>query len=270
MSSSFINIEYRENIDYPAAMSEQVILRFYAELNDFLLPAQRKTAIVHALKQRRSIKDLIESIGVPHPEVDLIIANNESVGFDHIVSDGEYISIYPAFTDIDISPLKRCQPAPVDPPRFVLDNHLGRLAAYLRMLGFDTLYRNDYNDALLAEIAEHEQRILLSCDRQLLMRSQVTHGCFVRSRNSRQQLLEVAMRYSLNRHKKPFTRCMECNGEIHSVSKLEIENQLPADAKKYYSKFYRCDSCGKIYWEGSHYLKMKAMIASINDDTMAI
>ena len=269
MTSSFINIEYRENIDYPAPMSEQVILRFYAELNDFLPPAQRKTAIVHDLKQRRSIKDLIESIGVPHPEVDLIIANNESVDFDHIVSHGEYISIYPAFTDIDVSPLKRCQPAPVGPPRFVLDNHLGRLAAYLRMLGFDTLYRNDYNDALLADIAEHEHRILLTCDRQLLMRSQVTHGYFVRSRDSRQQLLEIARRYSLKQHKKPFTRCMNCNGEIHPVSKQEIEDQLPADAKKYYKQFYRCDNCGNIYWEGSHYLKMKAMIENLNNDTMA-
>ena len=259
-----------ENIDYPATMSEQVILRFYAELNDFLPPAQRKTGIVHTLKQRRSIKDLIESTGVPHTEVDLIIANNESVDFDHIVSHGESISVYPAFTQIDITPLKHCQPAPIDPPRFVLDNHLGRLAAYLRMLGFDTLYRNDYNDELLAEIAAHEHRILLTCDRQLLMRSKVTHGYFVRSRNSRQQLLETAARYSLKRYKKPFTRCMDCNGEIHSVSKQEIEDQLPADAKKYYQKFNRCDNCGKIYWEGSHYLKMKAMIENINNATMEI
>ena len=244
--------------------------RFYAELNDFLPAIWRQKRFHYpAYDGTQSVKHLIESIGVPHTEVDLIIANNESVGFDHIVSHGEYISVYPAFTHIDISPLKRCQAAAIDPPRFVLDNHLGRLAAYLRMLGYDTLYRNDYNDALLAEIAEHEHRILLTCDRQLLMRSQVTHGYFVRSRDSRQQLLEIAARYSLDSHKKPFTRCMDCNGEIHAVRKLEIEDQLPTDAKKYYSRFYRCDNCGKVYWEGSHYLKMKAMIENINNGTMA-
>ena len=250
-------------------MSKQVILRFYAELNDFLPAAQQKKALCYKLKQKRSIKDLIESIGIPHTEVDLIIINGEAVDFSHLVRAGEHISVFPAFTSLDVSPLKHCQPEPLALPRFVLDNHLGRLAAYLRMFGFNTLYRNDYNDAELVEITEHEQRILLTCDRQLLMRTKVIYGYFVRSRDPQQQLLEIMKRYNLNQYKKPFTRCMECNGEIIAVSKEEIEDQLPADAKKYYSNFSRCQQCNKIYWQGSHYLKMKAMIDNINNDTMS-
>ena len=143
---------------------------------------------------------------------------------------------------------------------FVLDTHLGRLAAYLRMLGFDTLYRNDYDDPELARISVEEHRILLTCDRQLLMRRQITHGYFVRSRQSQQQLLEVLRRFDLFNNQQPFTRCMECNGTIHPVNKQIIEDALPPDAKKYYNEFFQCEACRKIYWKGSHYQKMNKLI----------
>ena len=131
----------------------QATFRFYAELNDFLLPDQRKTVINHEIKQPRSVKDLIESIGVPHTEIDLIIVNGESVDFNYLVQGGDHISVYPVFESLDISPLNHCQPKPLRNTRFVLDTHLGRLAAYLRMLGFDTLYKNDYDDSSLANIS---------------------------------------------------------------------------------------------------------------------
>ena len=138
-------------------MSEQINIRFYEELNDFLPQDQRKTDVSHELKQARSIKDLIESIGVPHTEIDLIIVNGESVDFNYLVHDGDYISVYPVFESLDISPLNHCQSTPLRNTRFVLDTHLGRLAAYLRMLGFDTLYRNDYDDPELARISVDER-----------------------------------------------------------------------------------------------------------------
>ena len=208
-------------------MPEQISIRFYEELNDFLPPDQRKTDISHVLKQPRSIKDLIESIGVPHTEIDLIIVNGESVGFNYQVDDGDRISVYPVFESLDISPLNHCQPQPLRKTRFVLDTHLGRLAAYLRMLGFDTLYRNDYDDPELARISVEEHRILLTCDRQLLMRKQITHGYFVRSRQSQQQLLEVLRRFDLFNNLQPFTRCMDCNGTIQPVNKQQVEAALP-------------------------------------------
>ncbi|MFW2440165.1 MAG: Mut7-C RNAse domain-containing protein [Arenicellales bacterium] len=245
-------------------MSAQINIRFYEELNDFLPQDQRKIDVSHQLKQARSIKDLIESIGVPHTEVDLIIVNGESVDFNYLVHDGDRISVYPVFESLDISPLNHCQPKPLRNTRFVLDTHLGRLAAYLRMLGFDTLYRNDYDDPELARTSIDEHRILLTCDRQLLMRKQIIHGYFVRSRQPQQQLLEVLLRFDLLNNQQPFTRCMDCNGNLRPVNKQQIEARLSPDTKKYYSDFFQCEICNKIYWEGSHYQKMKKMIERVN------
>ncbi len=248
-------------------MSAQINIRFYEELNDFLSQDKRKIDFNHELKKARSIKDLIESIGVPHTEVDLIIVNGESVDFNYRVQDGDRISVYPVFESLDISPLKsslrHCQSAPLREPRFVLDAHLGRLAAYLRMLGFDTLYRNDYDDPTLANISADEHRILLTCDLRLLMRKQITHGYFVRTRQPQQQILEILTRFDLYNNQKPFTRCMHCNGKTHAVKKQDIESQLLPKTKKFYDEFYQCENCGKIYWQGSHYLKMQEMIKKI-------
>jgi uncharacterized protein len=245
-------------------MAQQINIRFYEELNDFLPQEQRKREFSQALKKERSVKDLIESIGIPHTEIDLIIVNGESVDFNYQVKDGDHISVYPVFESLDISSLKHCQSEPLRNTRFVLDAHLGRLAAYLRMLGFDTLYRNDYDDPELAEVSANEHRILLTCDRRLLMRKQITHGYFVRQRQPRLQLLEILKRFDLYNNQQPFTRCMHCNGTTQPVGKQKIEAQLLPKTKKYYDEFFQCETCHNIYWKGSHYLRMKEMIEKIN------
>lgn len=250
-------------------MSAQVILRFYEELNDFLPDRLRKTNFSHELKKVRSVKDLIESIGVPHTEIDLIVVNEKCVDFNCPVQNGDHISVYPVFHSLPdkviIAPsqLKHIQPQTLDNPRFVLDVHLGRLAAYLRMLGFDTLYRNDYDDPELADISAKEHRILLTCDRRLLMRKQITRGYFVRSRQPQQQILEIMSRFDLYNKLQPFSRCMHCNGKTRAVKKEEIESRLLAKTKMYYKEFFQCESCHKIYWKGSHYRKMQNMVNKI-------
>lgn len=248
-------------------MLKQISLRFYQELNDFLPSDQRETRFNFNLISPRSAKDLIESIGVPHTEVDLIIVNGESVDFNYGVEEGDNISVYPVsalqHTSLAKAPLKHCQPKPLRDSRFVLDVHLGKLAGYLRMLGFDTLYRNDYNDPTLASISVEEDRILLTCDLQLLMRKHIIHGYFVRSRDPQQQLLEIMTRFVLVNKQHPFTRCMNCNGKIQAVGKEVIKSKLLEQTKKYYDEFYLCESCNKIYWKGSHYQKMKKMIEKL-------
>jgi len=244
-------------------MSDTVHIRFYAGLNDFLPPAQRNAEFEHELKKDRSVKDLIESIGVPHTEVDVIVVNGHSVDFDYLVQGGEQIHVYPRSSDVNVSPLIHNQPMQPAEPRFVIDVHLGRLARYLRMLGFDALYRNDYEDAMLAEISDDEQRILLTCDLRLLMRKRVQHGYFVRSRKPREQVLEVLKRYDLFDYRPEAERCIVCNGIIHPVNKQDIEARLLPLTKKYYHEFLQCDSCGKIYWEGSHHAKMQRLIERI-------
>jgi len=229
-----------------------VQLRFYAELNDFLRDAQKKTRFKHELNRRTSVKDLIESLGVPHTEVEIILANDKSVDFSYIVKQQDDLSIYPMFESVDVTPLLKLRDAPLRDTRFVLDCHLGRLARYLRQFGFDTLYRNDYADDELAHTSASEHRILLTRDRSLLKRSIITHGYFVREFDPRKQLDEVIRRFDLRNQIIPFGRCTRCNGIVEVVNKAAIEHLLEPKTRRYFDEFWQCTDCGQVYWEGSH------------------
>jgi len=244
-------------------MMNQAHFRFYAELNDFLPPWQRMQEFTHTFANNPAIKDVIEALGIPHTEVDLILINGQSVNFSYLLQNSDRISVYPVFEAFDITPLLRIRPQPLRETRFILDVHLGKLAAYLRLFGFDTAYRNDYEDAQLAQIASQEKRILLTRDVGLLKRSKVTHGYFLRETYPKQQLHEIFRRFDLFRTAKPFQRCMLCNGLISPIAKNEITHQVPATTLTYYNLFYRCQSCHQIYWPGSHYQKMQTFIKTI-------
>jgi uncharacterized protein with PIN domain len=237
--------------------------RFYEELNDFLAPERRKLEFEYSFERRASIKDTIEALGVPHTEVELILVNGRSVGFDYILADGDRVSVYPMFESLDVTPLLRLRPRPLRKPRFVLDAHLGTLARYLRLAGFDTLYRNDYEDAELAEISAYEHRVLLTRDRDLLKRKIVTHGYFVRAHEPRRQLEEVCGRLDLYRVIEPFKRCARCNGLLRTVDKAEVIDELEPKTRLYYERFLRCMDCGRIYWRGSHFRRMEGLIVGL-------
>lgn len=218
---------------------------------------------MHRFDGRVSIKDMIEALGVPHTEVDLILVDGRSVDFDYLVQDGDRVSVYPVFESIDITPLVRVRPRPLREPRFVLDTHLGRLAAYLRMLGFDTLYWNDAPDEILVHVSSQQGRILLTRDRGLLKRAEVTHGYCVRDSNPREQLLEVLRRFDLFDAVSPFRRCIRCNGSLEPVSKEAISHRLPPKTRQYYDEFRICQGCDQVYWKGSHYQRMQQFIESV-------
>ena len=175
----------------------KVRFRFYEELNDFLPPERRKLEFELHFDRRTSIKDMIESLGVPHTEIELILVNGQSVDFSHIVEDGDRISVYPVFESLDVSPLIRLRPAPLRDTRFVVDCNLGRLARYLRLLGFDCLYQNNYTDDDVAQISQRQHRIVLTRDRRLLQRKIITHGFYVRAVNPKEQVREVLRRIDL-------------------------------------------------------------------------
>jgi len=247
-----------------------ITFRFYAELNDFLPPERRQVAFGHALAGPGSVKDAIEALGVPHTEVDLILANGESVDFSYRLADGDRIAAYPVFETLDITPLLRVRPEPLRHLRFVLDTHLGRLASYLRLLGFDALYANDAGDAELADLAAAEGRILLTRDRGLLKRSQVTRGYCLRSTNSHAQLREVAQRFDLAATARPFTRCLACNGNLEPVPAAEVRHLLPEHTRQTYDEFGRCTACGRVYWQGAHYARMRGLVEEIVGGTHSI
>lgn len=246
--------------------SRTAFFRFYEELNDFLPPEKHKRTFSHQFSGQPAVKDVIEAFGVPHTEVDLILVNGESVGFDYRLQSGDRVAVYPVFESLDISGVSKVRRTPLRQTRFIADVHLGSLARRLRMLGFDTLYANHWDDKTLIDIALREQRIILTRDRGLLKHKQVTHGYWVRATCPDEQLREVIRRFHLKKSFKPFTRCMVCNGLLVAVEKGEIDSQLPKNTRKTFNKFYRCQHCGKIYWEGSHVQQMMGYLAAIKDE----
>ena len=242
---------------------KQADVRFYAQLNDFLPLEKRARNITCRFDVSGSVKDMIESLGVPHTEVDLILANGEPVDFTYRVHKGDRISVYPEFHSIEISPHVRLLPQPLPEMRFVADMHLGRLAAYLRMLGFDTLYRNDYADEDLARLSVNEDRILLTRDRGLLMRTVVTRGSYLRATEPARQLAELIQRLDLARAITPFRRCMHCNAVLRPVPKEAISARLLPQTRQHFNEFCNCPQCGRIYWKGSHYRRMRRLIETV-------
>lgn len=241
----------------------QISLRFYEELNDFLPQKRRKVEFSIMISGKVSVKDVIESLGVPHPEIDLILVNQVSVDFSYIVRPGDRISVYPIFEAFDIAPITRLRPKPLRRSRFVLDVHLGKLVVYLRFAGFDTLYQNDYHDDELARISATDQRILLTRDRNLLKRSSITRGYYVRETDPKRQTTEVFRRFQLSLPCPLTQRCTHCNFLLRPIAKEHILERLPANTQAYYHEFYYCQTCDKIYWKGSHYQKMMKYLYKI-------
>lgn len=241
-------------------MYASVTLRFYEELNDFLHRENRKKVFRYAFAPHQTIKDVIEACGVPHTEVDLILVNGEPVDFFYRLKKDDYISVYPVFEKLDITGISKLEHSPLRNLKFIADVHLGKLARYMRMIGLDTMYENNSDDNDLIEISIQENRILLTRDKGILMNNKVTLGSYVYSSNSKKQLTEVIRKFQLRSQIKPFSRCMECNGEIKISDKSSILHLLKPLTKKYYNEFYMCSDCGKIFWKGSHYKRMKLLI----------
>lgn len=241
----------------------QIELRFYGTLNDFLQTDRRQQAFMHCLREPASVKDVIESVGVPHPEVDLILVNHEPVDFDYLVQPGDRISVYPLFHSLDIASVSPVHVVYSSEPRFIADVHLGKLVMYLRLLGVDVLYDNDYQDEQIAALAAANHRTVLTCDRALLKRSIIISGYCVRSRDPLQQTIEVVQRFNLRETIDPFQRCLRCNGQLRSVSKATVCDRLPPLTRQYYTQFRQCQRCEQVYWQGAHHERLQQSVDRI-------
>lgn len=224
---------------------------FHGRLRDFLCRDQRDRQITVDFREQQSIKHLAESLGVPHPEIGRIWVNGRDKTLGWITQDEDRVEIYPIENGCPIE------------PRFLLDCHLGRLAAHLRMLGFDCLYQNDYDDPNMAYIVQREGRILLTRDRRLLMRKIIEHGYCLRSLEPLEQMLEVIQRFELTHQILPFHRCLRCNHPLEAVEKDAVLSRLEPLTKQYFDEFHICPACGQIYWKGSHYERMRNLIEQI-------
>lgn len=237
----------------------QLTLRLYGDLADLGGGSEVEVPV----GEPRSVKDAVESVGVPHTEVGLLRVDGRSVRFTEPVSAGARVDVYPDPVELlpdDAVPLR--PPAP-SPARFVADVHLGTLARRLRTLGFDTWWANDADDVALARIAIGDGRILLTRDRGLLMRREVVHGHLPRSSDPEVQLAEVVARFRLDGQAAPLTRCIRCNGVLEPVSKAEVLEALPPATRREHDTFVRCADCRQVYWPGSHLPGLQAVIRSL-------
>jgi uncharacterized protein with PIN domain len=249
-------------LDDPHRASERAAeFRFYEELNDFLPAARRKRAFEHRFTGRPAIKDAIEALGVPHTEIDVILVDGRSVDFGHRLHGGERVAVYPMFERFDVAPLVRLRPAPLRVTRFVLDVHLGTLARYLRLVGFDAAWRNDYDDPAIVDVAARERRIILTRDRGILRQTRVTHGYWLRSTEPVVQLEEVVRALDLGGQLRPYTRCLECNGSVEPLARPAAQTLVPPRVFANAPAFTRCVDCGRVYWPGSHQRSLDAIVA---------
>jgi uncharacterized protein with PIN domain len=235
-------------------------LRFYAELKDLLTAGRRSGVVIRTFSVPGSVKDAIEACGVPHTEVDLILANGESVDFSYRVADGDRISVYPVFEAFDISPVLRVRPQALRRVRFVLDGDLSRLAGYLRLLGFDSLCEDAWSDHDLVAISTTEHRILLTRDVGLLKHGSITHGHYVRATDPREQLMETVRRFHLSDRISPFTRCLPCNGLLEPAEKADVAHRLPPATRRRFDEYWICSACERVYWRGAHYRQLNEIV----------
>jgi uncharacterized protein with PIN domain len=238
-----------------------VRLNLHGDLDFFLRSEARGRRIERILSEKTSVKDVIESCGVPHPEVDLILVNGQPADFNYAIASDANVELYPVGTSCPSFQDKRLQVARNN--RFVVDGHLGKLARDLRLLGFDVAYDPQAEDRQLLEVMEREKRALLTRDRRLLMHAVVQTGYCPRSQKADEQTVEVIRRFNLLGTVAPFTRCLRCNAPLRNVSKSEIIEKLEPLTKIYYEQFRRCTDCGQIYWAGSHFSKLQKRLEQI-------
>jgi len=240
-----------------------VHVRFYGDLNIFLKPRQRHKGFAHTVKGRPSIKDTVEALGVPHTQIDALLVNGRPVNFDYQLKGKERIRVYPDSTRPSLNGVKPLKSRVATQPKFICDVHLGTLARYLRLLGFDCVYEKDLEDQEIIEIATRDRRVILTRDIGMLKNKTIRWGYFVRHTGGKLQIKETVRHFRLKTKVRAFSRCLDCNGRIRRVAKHTILHRLEPLTQKYYHCFYLCRACGKVYWQGSHYEKLDQFIARL-------
>lgn len=250
-----------------SSVKDSLTIRFqiHGDLITLLkIPVDGEQIFSHTIHRKASVKDVIESLGIPHPEIGRLTIHGTDIGFDYIVQHDDHIEIFPLVPLVDVLTPTLLRPSPLADIRFVVDVNVGKLASLLRMAGFDTAYHNNLRDTEIAQIAVNEKRIVLTRDTLLLKRKIVEYGHLIRETDPQKQLGEVINLFGLKEKIKPFSRCLRCNGILIPIAKEKIIHNLEPLTKKYYNTFHRCTGCKQIYWPGSHKDKMQECLDAID------
>jgi uncharacterized protein len=238
-------------------------LRFHAELNAFLPATRRDSEFRCACAADATVKHVIEALGVPHTEIGLVVVDGAVASLGQRVREGARIAVYPAHAATETPTLPALPVASPMSTRFIADAQLGALARLLRLAGFDTRYENSLDDTAIVAIARREGRCVLSRDVDLLKRRDVQAGCYVRALKPQAQLQEIVHRLGLAGHARPFSRCLACNEPLRAVAKADVVECLPQSVGEQHERFTRCDACGRVYWEGSHWQRMRQLLQTL-------
>jgi len=241
-----------------------VRLNVDGDLDFFLGARTRGGKAERHLSEKTSVKDVIESFGIPHPEVDLILVNGKAVDFAYPLTSDTEMDLYPPGIQSSHSREKHLQAHTIR--AFVADGHLGKLVRDLRLVGIDVSYDPMAEDRQLVEIASRSDRALLTRDRRLLMHAAVQHGYYLRSQNPLEQTIEVLQRFDLGSVLSPFSRCLRCNALLEPAEKENVIGQLEPLTKIYYDEFRRCTGCAQVYWSGSHFTKLQKRLEQIRSE----
>ncbi|MBW2201021.1 MAG: Mut7-C ubiquitin/RNAse domain-containing protein [Deltaproteobacteria bacterium] len=241
----------------------KAIFRFYEELNDFLPEHRQKIDFKADFTDKRSIKDMIEALGVPHTEIDLILANGKSVDFTYILQDEDRVSVYPVFESLNIENVTRLRKIPLRRTKFIADINLGDIVKFMRVLGFDVYFDPTVSIQKIIEISQKESRIILTKSKKLLKFKKVTHGIFIRPGTTEKQIKRILDYLDITDRIRPFSRCLLCNNLLESVPKEKIIDRIPPKTRHFCDEYTHCKFCGKIFWKGAHFIRMKKVIEQI-------
>lgn len=237
-----------------------ITFRFYEELNHYLPENLRKVWIESVVHKGTTVGEKIQSFGISLDEVDLVLINQQSRGFDYLLKDGDRVSVYPQFELLNVSEITKVRDTALRKPKFICDVHLGKLCKYLRMLGWDTHYSNLYTPEDIIRLAREENRIILSRNVLFARHKDVRHFWWVRSAEPLEQIKDLIIRLDLSGQAEPFTRCLNCNGLLEPIEKSKIASRLKSHTAQYYDEFFHCITCDQVYWKGSHYENMLKFI----------
>lgn len=238
----------------------QIVARVYAELNDHLPASRRYRAFTLSLPDPPTVGDAVASCGIPAGDVELALVNGESVAFDCVLREGDRLALYPVFDSFDVRAALKLRRDPLRVPRFVLDVHLGKLASFLRMLGFDALYEREAEDERLIDLSRAEERVLLSRDRNLVRSPLLRRAYHVRSQHPQEQVLEVILRFDLAGSMRTFVRCLRCNALLRHADREEVLSRVPPRVRASVTEYRLCPACDRVYWRGTHVERMERFI----------
>ena len=241
----------------------KLFIQFDKPLDYFLAENKNGQKFKYTLNRKASIKDIIESFGIPHTEVGHILFNNKEINFSFIPPSSGLLKVQSIEQPFNVLSPTFLRPCPLKQVKFLADVNVIKLGRLLIIMGFDVCYSSSFSDHDIADIAEIEDRIVLTRDTKLLKRKKIIFAKLIKTEYPYEQLVETIQFFDLEKQISFFSRCTKCNRKLVEVAKEKIIHLLEPKTKKFFDTFFQCPLCNNIFWKGSHFDNIKTRISSI-------